>query len=78
MKLNLTNFGSERSLVWPEVLDWLELRIGKISHRSDSTLNADGWRMFKEEHSVEGFYEYTYWIEFDEDSSGTTFLLKWA
>jgi len=40
-------------------------------------LSGDTWRIYKEENTVEGYYETTVLLEFDNDTDGTAFLLKW-
>lgn len=62
-----------------ELCQWLIDQCGP-ARRGDDTVLLDGesWRIYKQENTVEGYYETTIFLEFDYDSDSTVFLLRWT
>lgn len=77
MIIDVTDFNPHR---FEEALGWLNATTGAATYKGDGTVvfSADTWRVYKTENSIEGYYETTWFLEFDSDSDGTAFLLRWA
>ena len=77
MKINLKQWAGYNRIDVRKIVAWLNGTFGKSEQRSDG-LFADTWRMYSTEHSVEGYFETGYWLEFDNEIDATAFLLKWT
>jgi hypothetical protein len=77
MILDVTDFNPQH---FEQALEWLKNTTGGEVHEGDDTvlLSSDSWRIYKTENSIEGYYETTWFLEFDNDSDATSFLLRWA
>ena len=65
-----------------DAMVWMNETLGRCyadsNKGADIVMYSDSWRVYKHENSVEGFYETTWFLEFDNDSDGTAFLMRWA
>jgi hypothetical protein len=77
--LKVEDFWDPKKDFW-QALMWLKEQHGGFinSFAKDEVISGHGWRSYRTEESVEGFYESTYWLEFDNDADSTAFLLRWA
>ena len=77
MIIDVTDFNPH---LFEEALEWLRTTTKSDVYEGDGTvlLSADTWRIYKTENSIEGYYETTWFLEFDHDSDGTAFLLRWS
>ena len=79
MIIDITDYDPEKFKV---ALEWINLNFGRCyvdrSKTADVVLYSDSWRVYKRENSVEGFYETTWFLEFDNDANATSFLLRWS
>jgi hypothetical protein len=75
--INVTDFNPHH---FEQALEWLKTTTGEEIFEGDGTvlLSADTWRIYKTESSIEGYYETTWFLEFDSAADGTAFLLRWS
>lgn len=78
MKINATELNLARNYNWSEVILWITDNISPMVKHDKSVCMGKTWRLYGEDHSIEGFWESTYWLEFDNDADGTVFLMRWA
>jgi hypothetical protein len=77
MIIDITDFDVKRM---QSALDWLKESNGDYIYAGEDrvVLHSDRWRVYKTENSIEGFYETSWFLEFDSESDGTAFLLRWS
>ena len=78
MRLDITNWDTDHNVSLPKAIEWLNTNLGVGDYTKNFQVFADTWRIYREENSVEGFYESTYWLEFDREQDATAFLLRWS
>lgn len=63
-----------------DAMTWINNNICQCYVDADDivVVNAETWRVYKRQNSIEGFWETTWLLEFDNDSDATVFLMKWA
>jgi uncharacterized protein Smg (DUF494 family) len=77
MIIDISTFDPEKI---NKAIPWLNETVAQSKQIKDEkiVLNSDKWRIYAHETSIEGFYETRYFIEFDDASDGTAFLLRWS
>lgn len=78
MVIDITDYDPHK---FKDALTWMNENISRcFKGKTDTTvvMNSEKWRVYKHEISVEGFYETTWFLEFDNDSDATVFLMRWA
>jgi hypothetical protein len=79
MIIDITDYDPD---TFAKAIVWMNENLGQCfkdgNKGADILMHADNWRIYKHENSVEGFYETTWYLEFDSDVDGTTFLLRWS
>lgn len=78
MKINATEFNKNRHHDWNQIVKWIGDNISPITIADNKTCQGRTWRLYNTENSVEGFWESTYWLEFDNDPDATAFTLRWS
>jgi hypothetical protein len=81
MRIDITDWDVNHNIDdFTQVLTWLDNNISKSRYgdKSGVRMQADTWRIYSFETSVEGFYETEFWLEFDNEHDATTFLLRWS
>jgi hypothetical protein len=78
MKINATELNLKRDYNWSEIILWVSEYISPMVKHDNNACLGKTWRLYSVENSIEGFWESTYWLEFDNDVDGTAFLLRWA
>jgi hypothetical protein len=77
MIINITDYDPKK---FQQAMHWMNDNICNcyIDAEGDIVVDADTWRVYKRQNSIEGFWETTWLLEFDNDSDATAFLMRWA
>lgn len=76
MKVDITDWDEDIAAM----VKWLSATYGEavVSKDTFGQMLSDKWRIYHTQSTVEGFYETTWWLEFDNEADGTAFLLRWS
>ena len=77
MKIDLTTWSTHQHQNWAEVFDWLAKNLGEYKYEKGVGMAAKNWRLYKIINVVEGVFEDTYWLEIDNDTYASMFMLRW-
>ena len=77
MIIDITDYNPYK---FKEAMHWMNDNICQcyIDAEGDIAVDADTWRVYKRQNSIEGFWETTWLLEFDNDADATVFLMRWA
>jgi hypothetical protein len=77
MIVDVTKYDGDR---FEKAVHWLNDNISKVTTVKGESivLQSESWRLYSYEHSIEGIYETSWMLEFDNDTDATAFLLRWS